>query len=315
MRVIKPEATLVVPTFNKAPRLRFMLLSCDSLEEKEDLEVLVVDDGSNDGTEDVIKEVQKKMRAVQFRLGVIHTGHRGRSYARNAGINEASGKILIFTDDDLLLHSGFLVNHLRGHMQRKGLVIHGRIYRIPYVKFFRDPSTGEMWDGTYKKGYLADKLLKEEFFQSGYLNGYLKQNIRMNKLEQDLLQLYQETEDSESCYRWVGVNGGNFSVRKSDIVSCGMFDTKMGTLWGAEDLELGYRLYQGGCRFIYEKSAENYHMDHYRKEYKLEHQTAMAYFKKKHDDVRVQNLSRYFDGELNSLLDWRNCCERMTGRL
>lgn len=311
MKMLKPEATLIIPTFNKAPRLRLMLMSCCGLEGKENLELLIVNDGSNDGTEDIIKEAQKKMGAVHFRLGVIKTGHKGRSYARNAGIKEALGKVLIFTDDDLLLHKGFLTSHLRGHSRGKGFVIHGRIYHIPYLKFFRNPSTGEMWDGIIREGYLADKLLKEELLGSSCLDRYLRQNIRMNKLERDIYKLYQETEDTESCYRWVGVNGGNFSVNRDEIVSCGMFDTNMGTLWGAEDLELGYRLYQWGCRFIYDISAENYHMDHYRREYRLEHQTAMAYFEKKHSDARIRNLSRYFEGKLESLMEWRNYCERM----
>lgn len=310
MLLNEPEATLVIPTYNKAPRLRLALMSYLGLKERDKLEIIIVDDGSGDETQDIIKEVKKKLEIAGLRIGVVNTAHRGRSYARNAGIKESSGKVIIFTDDDLLLDKNFITGHLQGHSRYSHLVLHGRIYRVPYVKFFRDPATGEKWDGTFTDGYLADKVIKEDYFQTDRLDWFLKRNIKLNKLERDICQLYQATAESESNYRWVGVNGGNFSAQRADLINCGMFDTNMGRLWGAEDLELGYRLYLDGCRFMYEYNASNYHLDHFREDFKKQHQEAMGYFMEKHQALEIRYLNEYFEGQLTSLLEWRKQCER-----
>lgn len=62
----------------------------------ENLEVLLVDDGSTDGTEKLVDELQER----DERIRVFHKKNGGSSSARNLGIREAKGKYLGFVDSD-----------------------------------------------------------------------------------------------------------------------------------------------------------------------------------------------------------------------
>jgi GT2 family glycosyltransferase len=70
-------------------------------------ELLVVDNNSTDRTPEVI---QSFAEAVSFPVRYIFERQQGRSAALNAGIAEAKGKIVAFTDDDVLLHCDWLSN-------------------------------------------------------------------------------------------------------------------------------------------------------------------------------------------------------------
>lgn len=92
-----PKVTVIVPVYNTKCYLSDCL---DSLLAQtlapEDLEILVVDDGSTDGT----GELADAYAADHANLRVIHQKNAGTSAARNTGINEAQGTYLGFVDSD-----------------------------------------------------------------------------------------------------------------------------------------------------------------------------------------------------------------------
>jgi peptidoglycan/xylan/chitin deacetylase (PgdA/CDA1 family)/GT2 family glycosyltransferase len=75
---------------------------------RDDLEVVVVVDGSTDGTADALRAL-----AVPFALTVLEQPTRGAAAARNAGAAEAIGEILLFLDDDMEAHPSLLAEHDR----------------------------------------------------------------------------------------------------------------------------------------------------------------------------------------------------------
>jgi GT2 family glycosyltransferase len=85
-----PRISVVVCTHNGARTLPECLARLKSLEYP-DYEVIVVDDGSTDGSGEI---------ARRHGVEVLETGHRGLSAARNAGIERAGGEIVAFLDDD-----------------------------------------------------------------------------------------------------------------------------------------------------------------------------------------------------------------------
>src|SRR5215213_11041251 len=87
-----PEVSVVIPTRNRCDQL---LVAIDSALAQEEVavEVLVVDDGSTDGTEHVLSAV-KGVRIIR------HAATRGVATARNAGISAAAGQWVAFLDDD-----------------------------------------------------------------------------------------------------------------------------------------------------------------------------------------------------------------------
>jgi Glycosyltransferases involved in cell wall biogenesis len=90
----KPLISIIVPVFNVAPYLRKCL---DSIlnQTYENLEIIIIDDGSTDGSGSVCDEYKKDER-----VKVFHTENRGLSAARNKGLDEANGDWIGFADSD-----------------------------------------------------------------------------------------------------------------------------------------------------------------------------------------------------------------------
>lgn len=94
------KLSIVIPTFNKAEYLQLLLSSilkqdyCPSL-----YEVIVVNDGSTDGTDGVMKHYQPLFANFQS----VHQTNQGIGAARNAGISVARGELIAFLADDYIL--------------------------------------------------------------------------------------------------------------------------------------------------------------------------------------------------------------------
>jgi GT2 family glycosyltransferase len=86
-----PEVAVVVPTFNRAERLRRLLPALEALA-ADGVEVVVVDDGSSDATGDVLASVGQ--------VTAIRQPNAGAAAARNAGWRQTEAPIVVFLDDD-----------------------------------------------------------------------------------------------------------------------------------------------------------------------------------------------------------------------
>ena len=93
-----PKVSVIVPAFNAAPYLPECL---DSIlaQTADDLEVICIDDGSTDGTPQILAEYALR----DGRLGWVSQENRGLSESRNRGIDLSSGKYLLFCDADDML--------------------------------------------------------------------------------------------------------------------------------------------------------------------------------------------------------------------
>jgi glycosyltransferase involved in cell wall biosynthesis len=98
---MRPKVSVIIPTYNRLPMLKEAMDSV--LTQKiEDLELIVVDDGSTDGTTEKIKQYGGRVKLLQ------HSENRGVSAARNRGILRSSGKYIAFLDSDDLWMKGKL---------------------------------------------------------------------------------------------------------------------------------------------------------------------------------------------------------------
>lgn len=97
----QPYLSLIIPAYNEGRRLGETLRVVTAYLHRQPYswEVLVVDDGSNDGTR-ALAETYATVRAGA-RVRVIANAHRGKAYAVRSGVLAAQGKIVGFTDADL----------------------------------------------------------------------------------------------------------------------------------------------------------------------------------------------------------------------
>ena len=106
--------SVVVPAYNVADYLADSLASILD-QSHQALEVVVVDDGSTDGTGDLADRIAD----ADPRVRVVHQANAGLGAARNAGVGHASGEYLAFADsDDLVVEDAYA--RLVGSLEHTG---------------------------------------------------------------------------------------------------------------------------------------------------------------------------------------------------
>lgn len=285
------RVSIIIPTYNKLPRLKLTLASIfNQTYSKDNFEVIVIDDGSNDGTGEYLESIKTRIYLKYF-----CQKNSGRAAARNKGIEESTGDIIIFIDDDVLLCPQFIESHLAIQEERQSIV-HGKIYTLSFLKFFMDPSAGILYNGLSGGG---TELRKNCITEENVCRDF-EESIKARAKETDFEKVINEImTDNRYESVWIGFTGGNVSIPRKWIINIGGFDENFGLEWGCEDIEAGYRLWKKGHNFLYSSEAANYHMAHYRRTFQNEHFQSALYFYTKHYEKRILVLQDFIEGKIN----------------
>jgi len=120
------EYSIIICTYNNACSLKLTLQSLLNINfEKISLEILIVDNNSNDETKYVILSFIKSSEKKNIKY--IFESHQGLSYARNRGVEEAIGQYIIFIDDDVEIPTDWLVELNKTILLTNAAVIGGRV--------------------------------------------------------------------------------------------------------------------------------------------------------------------------------------------
>jgi glycosyltransferase involved in cell wall biosynthesis len=107
-----PRISVVVPTYNRLDTLRHVVPSLVAQDVRRDeYEIIVADSNSNDGTAEFLAGIAREHPLVHHLPG----RYSGRAAARNAGIEAAQGRIVLFTDADIIASADLLSCHLEHH--------------------------------------------------------------------------------------------------------------------------------------------------------------------------------------------------------
>jgi glycosyltransferase involved in cell wall biosynthesis len=99
--------SVIIPTFNRKDVLERVIEGILD-QDWPAVELIIVDDGSNDGTLDFLERIQKD---IPISLKILKTdtpNEYNLAYARNLGVVESVGEILVFSDDRYFLHKDFI---------------------------------------------------------------------------------------------------------------------------------------------------------------------------------------------------------------
>lgn len=102
--------SVVIPTFNRVERLHRVLAALAAQEPPGDLEVIVVSDGSTDGTDEYLRGGDVPLPVVAERQD-----NQGPAVARNRGIERATGELIVFIDDDVVPAPTLIRAHVEAH--------------------------------------------------------------------------------------------------------------------------------------------------------------------------------------------------------
>jgi GT2 family glycosyltransferase len=108
------ELSVVIPTYNRLATLRRCLAALDAQTlERDRYEIILVDDGSTDGT----REEMVNRTGIRF---IMQPKNGGPAIARNTGVRAAQGTWILFMGDDIIAPPTFLAQHLQAHAEVPG---------------------------------------------------------------------------------------------------------------------------------------------------------------------------------------------------
>jgi glycosyltransferase involved in cell wall biosynthesis len=137
--------SVVIATKDREAYLKRALASFEFQKGAPSFEVIVVDNGSTDGTKAVVEAAAQAGLDVHYH----YVAEPNRGKARNAGIKAAQGYIVLFCDDDIVAPRGFLAAHEAAHGGGE-LVVNGPILNVE--SYDDQPKPGP---GNYSRAFLC----------------------------------------------------------------------------------------------------------------------------------------------------------------
>ncbi|MBN1979706.1 MAG: glycosyltransferase family 2 protein [Anaerolineae bacterium] len=210
------DVSVIVPTYNR--REMVCKTICSLIEQTYPMarfETIVTDDGSTDGTREAIAALN-----VPFRIRYLWQPNRGRCAARNVGVRNASGEIVLFLDSDSLATSNLLEEHVKAYNEHDGIFVRGERRVLSSLVGFSSP---------FVEFYLApmEPFPRNLIGEGGFISP-------------------------------THAHTANLSALHSDLTQVGLFDDSFdqGRSW--DDTDLGYRLARMGRRLLYCSTAVVY---------------------------------------------------------
>lgn len=269
------EVSIILPTYNQCERLKIVLeILKEQNYEKSNYEVIVVDDGSTDTTEQIVNSIESTYDLIYKK----HSKNLGRSVTRNTGAEIASGELLIFMDSDRVPGKNFINEHLKLHKGYKGRVVIGNNLEL-FTSNIED-KVDELIDN-FKNN--EKKILR----QSRYYN-----------YAECVTKIYDDEGKTASGIAWLSLFSGNFSIKKDSFNEVGKFDINFKT-WGFENFELGYRLQSKGYEFYYSKNAYNIHLYHGNNRKSPSGNLSYHYFYDKYNSKDIEFLLLFLNGKIS----------------
>lgn len=212
------EVSVIIPSYNGAGKIPFLLESL--LKQSIDsFEVIVVIDGSDDNTQEVLKPYEQRFT----HLRIVSQNNQGRSVTRNNGAKISSGNLLIFYDDDIIAPTGAIKRHIDFHNHNYGLLC-GDLIEISGngrsdIQNYKAWLTAK-WTGKYGDG--ISRMSQDQLFFTA-ANCSIRRNLfsQLNGFNPDLTDAEDYDIASRALESGLSVfyDKGNYVVH-NDEISC-----------------------------------------------------------------------------------------------
>ncbi len=160
------DVSIIIPTHNRKKIIEKCLKALNQQTyPPEKYEIIVIDDGSTDDTGEMIKKIDLKPELI-YR----YQNQTGPAGARNHGIELARGSFIIFIDDDIIVTSEFVQEHISMQKKNKKVIVHGPVI---YTNNLDNPTSEEMKITDFSRAFFATgnvSIRKEYLLKAGLFN-------------------------------------------------------------------------------------------------------------------------------------------------
>ncbi len=286
------KLSVIVTIYNKKRYLKRCVESILS-QNVSDMDIILVDDGSSDGSEIICDEFSTN----DDRITVFHKQNGGASSARRAGLKEAVGDYILFVDADDWIEDGSIGNLIE-RLERSGADI------VTGEWILHDSDTvicdignlpeGMYVDGINKKWFAANMIYSDKVDRCG-INGTLNTKIIRRELLKKVYDLFPlgivYAEDDFMAYacmaKATSVEVTHVPLYHYEMHYDSVSHSKINTFLG--DLEKGYHFYVDIIK-------ENPNYSAYKKQMEVFVQRAL-YF----------GIEKYMGFETDSVISWYAC--------
>ncbi len=208
-----PSVSVIMPTYKRRDRVAAAISAIAA--DPYPMEIILVVDGADDGT----LELAQEMARTEPRLRPFWQTNRGQEAARQTGLEEASGDVVLFLDDDVIAGKGLARGHAQVHARVPHAVVVGYMPTVP--------------PGRREPGNFSTVLYAHEYELA--------------------CEQYDADPSSVISQLWAG----NMSLRREDAVRVGVEGTAQ--LVRLEDREFGLRCAQAGLTGVFDRSLAAVH--------------------------------------------------------
>jgi len=155
---MKPLISVIIPIYNTGDSA-VKLLNKLTKQSYENLEIICVDDGSKDGSFDLVSEFirQSGLKNKNLNMTILRQKNQGAAGARNLGLKKASGEYVTFIDSDDEVKKTHIEDLLKSLEKdpRNALSVCGYVYRRLRMQTEKNFFTNEIWTGLEEVNFRA----------------------------------------------------------------------------------------------------------------------------------------------------------------
>ena len=155
---MKPLISVIIPIYNTGDSA-VKLLNKLTKQSYENLEIICVDDGSKDGSFDLVAEFirQSSLKNKNLNMTILRQKNQGAAGARNLGLKKASGEYVTFIDSDDEVKKTHIEDLLKSLEKdpRNALSVCGYVYRRLRMQTEKNFFTNEIWTGLEEVNFRA----------------------------------------------------------------------------------------------------------------------------------------------------------------
>lgn len=129
--------SIVIPCYNSGKKIGILLKSIFS-QIVEDLEVVIINDGSRDNTLEVIEQVLEEFTHFRRQVRIISINNSGAGIARQVGLEKAKGDYVFFCDSDDKISSNFIKLILSAMNEGPDVIYYSSVVSDIHGNFIRD---------------------------------------------------------------------------------------------------------------------------------------------------------------------------------